>query len=98
MPKSIKDSFDWIVGTSTGGILALALAKGFSVLESQKIYLRMKAKVFNAAAMPYDVNQMSKLLRAEFGDTTMADLPRHPKLVRAYISQPVCPLCKIWAQ
>lgn len=26
--QPIKDCFDWIAGTSTGGILALALSKG----------------------------------------------------------------------
>ena len=77
--SSIVQCFDWMVGTSTGGILALALASGKSVLESQRIYLRLKERVFNAPTMPYDVHEMTNLLRAEFGDATMADISRHPK-------------------
>ena len=75
----IVKSFDWMVGTSTGGMLVLALASGKSVLEAQGIYLRMKEKVFNAPKKPYDVNELTKLLRAEFGDATLADIGRHPK-------------------
>ena len=77
--SSIVKCFDWMVGTSTGGILALALASGKSVLESQRIYLRLKERVFNAPKMPYDVHEMTNLLRAEFGDVTMSDISRHPK-------------------
>jgi len=41
----IVDLFDWIAGTSTGGIVALAIASGKSVAETQSIYLRLKDKV-----------------------------------------------------
>ena len=80
MRLPIVQNFDWMVGTSTGGMLILALASGKSVLEAQRIYLRLKEKVFNAPTMPYDVNELTKLLRAEFGDdATLADINRHPK-------------------
>jgi patatin-like phospholipase/acyl hydrolase len=39
--------FDWICGTSTGAILALALSSGKSVLECQALYFRLKDKVSN---------------------------------------------------
>ena len=37
--------FDWICGTSTGAILALALSSGKSVVECQALYFRLKDKV-----------------------------------------------------
>jgi patatin-like phospholipase/acyl hydrolase len=37
--------FDWICGTSTGAIFALALASGKTVAECQSLYMRLKDKV-----------------------------------------------------
>ena len=37
--------FDWISGTSTGAIFALALASGKTVNECQSLYMRLKDKV-----------------------------------------------------
>ena len=37
--------FDWIAGTSTGAIFALAMASGKSVTECQALYMRLKDKV-----------------------------------------------------
>ncbi|KAF1996801.1 hypothetical protein P154DRAFT_565860 [Amniculicola lignicola CBS 123094] len=43
----VQDFFDLIVGTSTGGILALALGvKGWSVSECQKLFLKLVEKAF----------------------------------------------------
>ena len=42
------ECFDWIAGTSTGGIMALALASGMSVMECQVLYMKMKDKVFSS--------------------------------------------------
>ena len=39
--------FDWICGTSTGGMLALGLVSGRSVMECQFLYMRLKDKVMN---------------------------------------------------
>ena len=39
--------FDWICGTSTGGMLALGLVSGRSVMECQFLYMRLKDKVIN---------------------------------------------------
>ena len=36
----ISHCFDWIAGTSTGGILALAIATGKTILECQSLYFR----------------------------------------------------------
>ncbi len=37
--------FDWIAGTSTGGILALAIAMGKTPLECMALYFKLKDKV-----------------------------------------------------
>lgn len=37
--KSVVNCFDWVAGTSTGGILALALAVGKSKNETYYFYL-----------------------------------------------------------
>eukprot|EP00095_Tigriopus_kingsejongensis_P010770 snap_masked-scaffold1346_size46090-processed-gene-0.5 protein:Tk10770 transcript:snap_masked-scaffold1346_size46090-processed-gene-0.5-mRNA-1 annotation:"85 kda calcium-independent phospholipase a2" len=65
----ITHCFDWIIGTSTGGILALALVSGKSILECQIIYLRLKEKVF-IDSKPYNTKPMEDLLKEEFGPNT----------------------------
>ena len=69
--------FDWVAGTSTGGILALALATGKSVLECQALYFRLKDKVF-VDSKPYNTKPLEELLQESFGLTKMKDI-QHPK-------------------
>ncbi len=38
--RPVTELFDWIAGTSTGGILTLALALGKSTRECQALYFR----------------------------------------------------------
>jgi patatin-like phospholipase/acyl hydrolase len=42
----LSDIFDWIVGTSTGGIIAIAMRNGMSVQEIRNIYMNMSKEVF----------------------------------------------------
>lgn len=44
--KKIRDSFDLIVGTSTGGILALGLSLGFEAEELLEFYVNQGPKIF----------------------------------------------------
>ncbi|KAI8426055.1 hypothetical protein MSG28_005021 [Choristoneura fumiferana] len=44
--RPIIHCFDWVAGTSTGGILALALASGKTLRECQRLYFRMKEYAF----------------------------------------------------
>lgn len=73
----IVHCFDWIAGTSTGGILALAIASGKSVLECQSLYFRLKDKVF-VDSKPYSTKPLESLLQETFGLTKMKDI-QHPK-------------------
>ena len=56
--KRIVELFDWIIGTSTGGVVALALVYGESapgvamtITQLQKIYLQLKENVFSCTGL-----------------------------------------------
>lgn len=78
--QPIKDCFDWIAGTSTGGILALALSKGKTIKEINLLYLSLKDKVFKDNLQTRSKN-FEDILKKEFGENTvMANLKR-PKIM-----------------
>nr|CAD2190155.1 unnamed protein product [Meloidogyne enterolobii] len=52
---------DWVAGTSTGSILACALAKGKSISDCQKLYLQLKNQLFNGTR-PYNSAILERLL------------------------------------
>ncbi|XP_045127490.1 85/88 kDa calcium-independent phospholipase A2-like isoform X2 [Portunus trituberculatus] len=72
--RPILHLFDWIAGTSTGGILALALAMGKDVRYMQGLYFRLKDSVF-LGRRPYDEKPLEDILKKEFGEeTVMSDI------------------------
>lgn len=74
MNKKITECFDWLAGTSTGGILALALASGKSAAECRQLYFRLKNKVF-VGIRPYESKPLEMFLQDEFGkDKKMCDI------------------------
>ncbi|XP_043281433.1 85/88 kDa calcium-independent phospholipase A2 isoform X2 [Venturia canescens] len=76
----VIECFDWIAGTSTGGILALGLAAGKSLRECQAIYFRIKQDAF-VPSRPYMSENLEKILKNALGtDTTMASIKK-PKLM-----------------
>lgn len=77
--------FDWISGTSTGGILSLALACGKSVRECKSMYFRFKDQVF-IGKRPYNADFLEGFLRTEFGERTMADITGPKLFVTAVIA------------
>lgn len=64
--KPIVHCFDWIAGTSTGGILALALASGKSLRECQRVYFRMKEHAF-VGFRPYPSEPLENILKDILG-------------------------------
>ncbi|XP_071512455.1 85/88 kDa calcium-independent phospholipase A2 isoform X2 [Panulirus ornatus] len=72
--------FDWIAGTSTGGILALALAMGKNVRYTQGLYFRMKDLVF-VGRRPYDEKPLEEILKAEFGETAVMSEIKGSKII-----------------
>lgn len=76
----IHHLFDWIAGTSTGGILALALGAGKTMKQCMCLYLRMKEQAF-IGSRPYPSENLENLLKDTFGaNTVMTDI-MHPKLM-----------------
>lgn len=76
----IHHCFDWIAGTSTGGILALGLASGKSMKECLCLYFRMKELTF-VGMRPYSSEPLENILKESFGEeTVMADI-KYPKLL-----------------
>jgi len=66
--------FDFISGTSTGGICALAFALERSSKEVRNLYFRLKDKIFTGSR-PYDEKVFEQFLKKEFGsETRMSDI------------------------
>lgn len=72
--KPIVDYFDWVAGTSTGGILALGLAAGKSLKECQALYFRLKEEAF-VGMRPYNSEPFEKILKECLGaERVMTDI------------------------
>ena len=72
----IGQFFNFIGGTSTGAIIALALAKGKSTFDILKLYIRFRDKVFSGKR-PYDSARLEEFLKQELGEaTTMENISK----------------------
>merc|ERR1712168_352287 len=78
--KPIHELFDWIVGTSTGALLAAAIAKGRSPAYCQRLYFRLKDEVFKGSR-PYSSEKLENFLIKEFGENTKTTSINKVKLV-----------------
>ncbi|XP_038862187.1 85/88 kDa calcium-independent phospholipase A2 isoform X2 [Salvelinus namaycush] len=78
--RPIKELFDWVSGTSTGGILALAITHGKDMEYLRCLYFRMKEQVFKGSR-PYESAPLEDFLKKEFGENTMMTDVRHPRVM-----------------
>nr|CAD7447762.1 unnamed protein product [Timema bartmani] len=78
--KSLVKCFDWIAGTSTGGILALGLAAGKTLKECLYIYFRMKDLAF-VGARPYSSEPLENMLKECLGSDSVMASVTHPKVM-----------------
>ncbi|KFV68887.1 85/88 kDa calcium-independent phospholipase A2 [Dryobates pubescens] len=78
--RPIREIFDWIAGTSTGGILALAIVHGKSMDYMRCLYFRMKDAVFRGSR-PYESEPLDEFLKKEFGENTRMTDVRKPKVM-----------------
>ncbi|XP_039621270.1 85/88 kDa calcium-independent phospholipase A2 isoform X2 [Polypterus senegalus] len=78
--RPIRELFDWVSGTSTGGILALAVVHGKPMEYLRCLYFRMKDEVFKGSR-PYESAPLEEFLKKEFGETTKMTDVRHPKVM-----------------
>lgn len=79
--KRIVDLFDWIIGNSIGGIMALALVYAdMSLGELRRLYFRLKDDVFASKKVKiggYDTKVLEKLLQEELGtEVRMCDIQK----------------------
>ena len=72
------DYFDLIGGTSTGSMIATALALGYSVEELQKLYSKLAAEIFKKSfwslgliGSKFPKEPLEKALRESLGETTL---------------------------
>jgi hypothetical protein len=83
-PAGILDCFDLIVGTSTGGIIALGIGKGLSPAEIEDFYLKRGPRIFAGAdsvlrsiahigEAKYDTAPLQRELQDCFGDTLLGE-------------------------
>jgi patatin-like phospholipase/acyl hydrolase len=84
-------SFDLLVGTSTGGIIALGLASGRSCREMLGFYRDIGPRIFarprrlrRAMRPKYDRRPLDDLLRREFGETTLMNTLVKPVCITAH--------------
>ncbi|XP_072217722.1 85/88 kDa calcium-independent phospholipase A2 isoform X2 [Excalfactoria chinensis] len=78
--RPIREIFDWIAGTSTGGILALAIVHGKSMDYMRCLYFRMKDMVFRGSR-PYESEPLDEFLKKEFGENTKMTDVQKPKVI-----------------
>jgi hypothetical protein len=79
--KPIKECFDWISGTSTGGILALAILSGKSMRYCLGTFLKLKDDVFNEMLPPYEAAPLEKFLKEVFGEQTTLSQCTSPRVI-----------------
>ncbi|MCI0450735.1 MAG: patatin-like phospholipase family protein [Chlorobi bacterium] len=79
---------DLITGTSTGGLIALGLAKGLALDEIIALYRNKGEEIFDdswidnvidlgkISGADYDITNLTKILRNIFGETKLSELSR----------------------
>jgi len=79
--KKATQLFDWIAGTSTGAMVAIALAQGKTAIECQKFYFEMKNTVFEGAR-PYATEPLENFLKSFYDETkTMKSIKEPLKVI-----------------
>lgn len=76
----IHHMFDWVAGTSTGGILALGLGAGKTMKQCMGLYLRMKEQAF-IGSRPYASEHLEALLKEQLGEFSVMTDIKQPKIM-----------------
>ncbi|VDK78222.1 unnamed protein product, partial [Anisakis simplex] len=88
--------FKWLAGTSTGAILALALARGDSLRLCQGLYLRLKDDIFKGKK-PYSDKTIEYFLQSHFGNSlSMAQIESRRVMVTATSVKKTTPELKLY--
>lgn len=108
--SGFMDRADLLAGTSTGGILALGLARGISISSLIALYQDNGSQIFSRSLWhkvrdldeligpKYDNRNLVKILQATFGDATLDGLlPRHVLIPTFDLdNQAVPPAPRMW--
>lgn len=81
--RKIIDLFDWIVGTSTGAIIALGLVYAkMSLKETRQLFYKMKDPVFGRKffSTKSGTEKLTEILRKTFGSIRMDEV-KHPRVI-----------------
>ncbi|CAG9135674.1 unnamed protein product [Plutella xylostella] len=93
--KKVQDMFDYIIGVSTGAIIASVIGSGVGTLETaNEMYLTLSKKMFGNTSLIggtsrlvwshsyYDTDAWEKMLQENLGDVTLTECNRYntPKL------------------
>uniref|UniRef100_A0A0K0F3D9 85/88 kDa calcium-independent phospholipase A2 (inferred by orthology to a human protein) n=1 Tax=Strongyloides venezuelensis TaxID=75913 RepID=A0A0K0F3D9_STRVS len=79
--KNLWENIDWVAGTSTGGMLALALSLGKSFHDARKMYFKLKDEVLPSSYYySADSNKIEKLLQEQMGEYDSMDKIRDKKI------------------
>lgn len=86
LDRPVIEYFDWVAGTSTGGILALALSIGKSLHDCLCLYLRIKDQIFRGGR-PYSNERFEAIIKDEIGEhLMMTSIPRPKLLITACLA------------
>jgi hypothetical protein len=74
--RKIVHLFDWIIGTSTGALIALCLTYGEKSLEEVRhLYFKMKSEVFTGGSYGFNTAALERLLKETFPPHMTMDCP-----------------------
>ncbi len=87
----IREQFDLIAGTSTGGIIAIGLAMGIAAKDIEELYLKKSKAIFadnnidnfkdfgKTFGADYSQNNLKKILKKLFKNATLGDIDQWAK-------------------
>ncbi|KAL5457028.1 hypothetical protein EMCRGX_G034263 [Ephydatia muelleri] len=87
--RKITEIFDWIVGTSVGGIVALAIVYAKKTLkELRQLMFQMKDEVFGSSHGSYGCNTeaLERILKDTFGNMTMNTI-KYPRVMISAVNK-----------
>ncbi len=93
--EALLSQVDLLAGTSTGGLIALAIARGIDLAEIRRLYEEKAQVIFDDSWLDdlvdlgklrgadYDIQGLRRELRRLFGETTLGDLGK-PVLITSF--------------